>query len=265
MSLACGSTWSDGLSPAFGPPPAFGLGRHAPQDRIDQWIAAVAPGRSFVDIGGIGEQAGNERCSWAQRCGARDVTMADILEDDEDLWKHFRRTARERGVTGIRMLPGVDVDDAALDEKLGRFDIVNATGILYHMANPVHSLLNLRRVVGEYLITNTVVIPDLVENAEGRVAFPQSSALFLPALRGRERAVLRRHYLDKFQLDLDTHAPMQSRAMMRYVTRGAPSPWPYWWFFTKSAFEHALELLEMRILDRHTWQDHAHFVFLRRR
>lgn len=259
MPLAGRRARSHGLSPTFG------IGRQAPQDRVDEWIAAVAPGRSFVDIGGIGEQAGNERCSWAKRCGAHDVTMADILEGDDELWKNYRRTARARGATGIRLMPEMDVDDPALGTKLGRFDIVNATGLLYHLPNPVHSLLNLRRVVGEYLITNTVVIPDVVENAEGRVAFPESSALFLPALRGRERAVLRRHYLDRFEVDLDIHAPMAAGAIMPYVTKGEPSPWPYWWFFTRSAFERALELLEMRILDRHTWQDHAHFVFLRRR
>ena len=95
-------------------------------------------------------------------------------------------------------------------------------------------------------------------------SFPAASALFLPALRGRERAVLRRYYLDRFQVDLDTHAPMSDGGIIPYLTEGAASPWPYWWFFTKAAFERSLELLEMRILDRHTWQDHAHFVFLRR-
>ena len=244
--------------------PSFGIGRHAAQDRVDEWIAAVAPGRSFVDIGGIGERSGNERCSWAQRCGATDVAMADILPLHHDLWEYFLDTTRARGVADIDVRPGLDVDDPGLAKKLGRFDIVHATGLLYHLPNPVHSLLNLRHVVGEYLITNTVVIPDVVENAEGRVAFPAASALFLPALRGRERAILRRHYLDRFQVDLDIHAPMAEVATMPYVADGLPSTWPYWWFFTKSAFERALELLEMRILDRHTWQDHAHFVFLRR-
>ncbi|MBS7792979.1 hypothetical protein KTR66_23540 [Roseococcus sp. SDR] len=246
-------------------PPPFGVGRIAAQDRIDQWIAAVAPGRSFVDIGGIGEQSGNERCSWARRCGAGEVVMADILPETHALWRHFRRETETHGVRDIAMRPGLDIDAVDFPQALGRHDIVHATGLLYHCPHPVHSLLNLRRVVGEYLITNTVVIPDVVENAEGRVAFPASSALFLPALRGRERAVLRRYYLDRFQLELDQHAPMTGGGMMPYLERGAPSPWPYWWFFTKTAFERALELLEMRILDRHTWQDHAHFVFLRRK
>jgi len=263
MPLAGGSARSHGLR-SDRVIPSFGIGRQAPQDRVDEWIAAVAPGRSFVDIGGIGEQSGNERCSWAQRCGAVNVAMADILPLNDDLWEYFLGTMRARGVTNIDVRPGVDVDDPGLATKLGRFDIVQATGLLYHLPNPVHSLLNLRRVVGEYLITNTVVIPDLVENAEGRIAFPAASALFLPALRGRERAVLRRHYLDRFSVDLDFHAPMGDGAMMPYVIKGEPSPWPYWWFFTKSAFERALEMLEMRVLDRYTWQDHAHFVFLRR-
>ena len=247
------------------PAPSFGVGREAAQDRIDQWIAAVAPGRSFVDIGGIGEQSGNERCSWALRCGAVDVAMADILPLEHELWAHFRQQTRAFGLHEIDFRPGLDLNAPDFPRALGRFDIVHATGLLYHCPHPVHSLLNLRRVVGEYLITNTVVIPDEIENAEGRVRFPAASALFLPALRGRERAVLKRYYLDRFQVDLDVHAPLGEGSIMPFLQKGEPSPWPYWWFFTKSAFECALELLEMRILDRHTWQDHAHFVFLRQK
>jgi hypothetical protein len=245
--------------------PSFGVGRAKPQDRMDHWIAGVAPGRSFLDLGGIRERSGNERASWAQRCGATDVAMADLLSLDHELWEHFRNQVRAHGIRDIDFRPEMDVDSAGFAEKLGRYDIVSAPLLLYHAPNPVHTLLNLRRVVGEYLIAGTVTVPDVVENEEGRVAFPAASALFLPALRGRERAVMRRYYLDRFALDLDTHAPAGDGATMPYVTRGAPSPWPYWWFFTKSAFERALELLEMRILDRHTWQDHAHFVFLRRK
>lgn len=245
--------------------PAFGVGRAAAQDRVDQWIAAVAPGRSFLDIGGIREQAGNERASWALRCGARDVAMADQLPLDDDQWAHFRDQARAHGILDVDFRPGMDVDDPGFAAKLGCFDIVNSAILLYHAPNPIHTLLNLRRVVGEYLIIHTVVVPDEVENAEGRVSFPAASALFLPALRGRERAVLRRHYQDRFGFDLDLHAPGSDDATRRYVRKGAASPWPWWWFFTRSAFEGALEMLEMRVLDRHTWRDHGHFVFLRRR
>ncbi len=246
-------------------PPPFGVGRAKPQDRLDHWIAAVAPGRTFLDLGGIRERSGNERASWALRCGATDVAIADPLPLDHELWEHFRDQVRAHDVQDIDFRPEVDVDAVGFPGKLDRYDIVSAPLLLYHAPNPVHTLLNLRRVVGEYLIAGTVVVPDVVENAEGRVAFAAASALFLPALRGRERAVMRRHYLDRFGLDLDTHAPAGDGAAMPYVTKGAPSLWPYWWFFTKSAFEQALGLLEMRILDRHTWQDHAHFVFLRRK
>ena len=244
------------------PAPSFGVGRAAAQDRIDQWIAAVAPGRSFVDVGGLGERCANERCSWALRCGAVDVAMADILPLDHPFWTHFRKEVRAFGLRDIDFRPGMDLNDPGFPKALGRFDIVHASGLLYHFPHPLQSLLNLRRVVGEYLITNTVVIPDVVENAEGRVSFPAASALFLPALRGRERAVLKRYYLDRFGLDLDIHAPMSDGRAMRYLKQGEPKAGPYWWLFTKSAFEQALGLLEMRILDRHTWQDHAHFVFL---
>jgi hypothetical protein len=32
-----------------------------PKDQIDKWVARLVPGRSFVDIGGVGERAINER------------------------------------------------------------------------------------------------------------------------------------------------------------------------------------------------------------
>ena len=71
-----------------------------PRDRIDEWIIGLAPGRSFVDIGGIGVGAGNERTSTASLAGASRVAQADIRPIDYFEWEGFRQVMRSRGVDG---------------------------------------------------------------------------------------------------------------------------------------------------------------------
>ncbi len=78
--------------------------------------------------------------------------------------------------------------------------------------------------------------------------------------------MLREHYRVKFGLDLDLLAPVeQAGAVMPYMRDGAPSYYPYWWIFTVASFEALVSILDMRIVERFTWEDHAHFLFLEAR
>jgi len=241
----------------------MGIGREAAQDPVDHWLARIAPGQSVVDIGGIGEFSTNERCSWAQRHGASRVAMADLEPFDHHLWGHWRAETSRLGVTGIEEFQRVNLDDADLPRILGQWDVVHSTGILYHVPNPVHSLLNLRRLVKRWLIVNTVVLPQVIENAAGTLRLPDCAAGLFAALRGQERAVIGEHYRTRFGMDIDALAPVrQEGAVMPYMRDGAPSYYPYWWIFTVPAFEALLEMLEMKVRERWTWEEHAHFVLL---
>ena len=243
----------------------MGIGRETAQDPVDEWIARIAPGHSLVDIGGIGEFSTNERCSWAQRCGASRVAMADFEPFEHDRWGRWRKETAAQGIGGIEEFQRANIDDPALPQILGRWDIVHSTGILYHVPNPVHSILNIRRVARRWLILNTVIVPEVIENAAGTLRFPACAVALFAALRGQERAVLAEHYRGQFGMEIDSLAPVrQEGAAMPYLREGAPSYYPYWWIFTRTSFEAALEILEMQVRERWTWRDHAHFVLLER-
>lgn len=241
----------------------MGIGRSNPQDPVDEWIARVAPGGSLVDIGGIGEWSCNERCTWAQRVGASRVAMADLEPFEHRLWRHWRAETARQGIAGIEEFERSNLDDPAQTERLGQWDVVHSTGILYHVPNPLFSLLQLRRFVRRWLIINTVVLPSVIENAAGRLVMPDCSVALFAALRGAERAVIAEHYRAEFGMDIDVLAPVrQGEAMMPYLRDGHPSYYPYWWIFTVPAFEALLEVLEMKLHERWTWRNHCHFVLL---
>lgn len=241
------------------------IGRADAKDPVDEWIASIAAGRSFVDIGGIGEFSVNERCSWAQRSGASRTAMADFEPFSHHLWRYWHEETGRQNIGGIEEFEGANIDDPRLPDLIGTWDIVHSTGILYHVPNPIHSLLNIRRAARRYLILNTVVVPEVIENDAGRLVFPACSVAFFPALRAEERAVLARHYREHLNLDLEPLAPASADgAIMPYMQGGQASYYPYWWIFTVPSFEAALATLEMRVRERWTWNRHAHFVLLER-
>lgn len=235
---------------------------------VEQWIAEVVPGRSFIDIGGIGEWSVNERIGCALAAGASQAAMADIEPFTSDYWRAFHERMAARGIGRDRYAchERVDVRQPALRDRLPVFDVVHSTGILYHLPDPVTALHNLCGLVGRWLVVNTVVLPERVENAHGTVTLPGSAALFLPGLSETERDVLRDHYCGKFGWSIDDVAPRprQRDAQMPHVTDQGPSCWPYWWLFGIPAFRALVRLMRFEIRAEWTWEDHAHFLLCER-
>lgn len=241
------------------------IGRTASKDIIDDWIGSVVQGRSFIDIGGIGEWATNERCTFARAAGASRVAMADFEPFGNYLWNHYEKELAEAGVSGIELIDRANIDDPRLPEITGEWDVVHSTGILYHVPNPVYSILNIRRVVKRHLILNTVILPNRIENEHGTLTLPDCGVALYAALNGQERTVLAKYYKDHLNLIVDEIAPEdQGSSQVPYMRQGAPSYYPYWWIFTRHSFEALLRMLEMKVLARDTWKDHVHAVFLER-
>lgn len=245
----------------------MGIGRTTAQDVVDEWIQSAGDKGSFVDIGGIGEHSNNERATWAVRCGYEKVAIADLEPFGHYLWDHFNNElSRIKLKKDIVKFENINVDDTLLEKKLGQWDFVHSTGILYHCPNPIWTLLNYKKIARKNLILNTVVAPEKIENADGTLFINSASALFLPSLVGQDRQILRTYYKEKFGWDLNELAPaipVQHEAHMPHILEnGSASYYPYWWLFTVSSFEAAARLLGMRIVERFTWRDHAHFVWL---
>jgi hypothetical protein len=244
------------------------IGRTAPKDPVDRWIQASGLKESFVDIGGIGEFSGNERVTWAKHLGFGRVAMADLEPPGHHLWKHYDEETAKAGISGIENFYEINVDDPAIGDKLGQWEMVHSTGILYHVPNPIYTLRNYVNATKSDLILNTVTVPEKISSEEGTITLPSCGVLFLPALSDPERSILRGYYKKKFGWSIDDVAPsneVQSSAMMPYLSKdGGLSYYPYWWLFTVHAFEGALRMLGMKVMERWTWEDHAHFVWLRR-
>lgn len=241
------------------------INRTKPQDAIDEWIRASSVRGSFVDIGGIGEYSTNERVTFAAHCGYADVCVADFEGPDHHLWKFFKENVDPAIAGKIKYKYGLNVDDSKAMSDFGKWDFVHSTGILYHCPNPMFTLKNYRGITRKQLIVNTVIVPDKISNSKGVMSFGDASCLFMPALEGQEREILRQYYMEKFGWDINNVSPPSKKedSIMPYLLdSGEYSYYPYWWLFSKRSFEAALELLNMKIVDTYTWENHAHFVWL---
>jgi hypothetical protein len=240
-----------------------------PKDQIDKWIARLVPGKSFVDIGGIGENAVNERVSFAHSMGARSCVMADIMPTSHDWWDSFRRKCTSLGLPAFKELGDVDIRSRESMNPLGKVDVVHSTGIFYHLSSVPDALWSLRSIVGEYLITNTITFPKKVANEFGTVELPDCGVLFLPAMTEAERKVIGKHYLHKFGSrprwkDVDHMSPRpDDQAEVQYVEYGELSCGPNWFYYSDNAFRALLRVCRFEILDEYSWQDHTLQVLCR--
>ncbi|WP_187278872.1 class I SAM-dependent methyltransferase [Methylobacterium sp. WL12] len=134
-------------------------------------ISQCAPGRSFVDIGCMWGINGH-MCFLAEQKGAASVTGVDVAEATEAFKKRHRETGSK-----IRFVHG-DFHDPGVQSKIGLIDVVYCSGVLYHVPNPLETLIGLRKICGQTLILATAAIPEMeVRNA----------AVFWPHLDAAQR------------------------------------------------------------------------------
>ncbi len=128
-------------------------------------IQQLAPGKSFLDVGGMYRVAG-EMSFLAEEYGATRVTLFDITDpSDEFAQKH---SARSSNVEFIQ----ADLHDPSAVADLGQFDIVWCTGVIYHTPHPMQQLLYLRRLAKETLVLGTHVIPELPGFDQACILYP---------------------------------------------------------------------------------------------
>jgi hypothetical protein len=232
-----------------------------PKNRSEEWIAQIVPGKTFVDIGGIGEEASNERVTFAHAAGARSCMMADLHPTTHFEWDVFRRKCASLGMPAFEEFGGIDITSPESLKRIGKVDVVYSTGILYHLPSPPDALWSLRSIVGEYLITNTINFPNEVTNEFGTIRLPDCGVLFLPAMTDVERKVIGRHYRDRFGWrpgwkDIDHMAPEPGNPEKpNYVQDGRLSFQPNWFYYSDHAFRTLLHLCGFTIVDEWKWED----------
>lgn len=194
----------------------------------EEWVSAAARGKSFAEVGGLWGTV-NEQVTVAARAGATATTMIDVAPEDgsdEDLWKLFRERAASLGVTDTICVQG-SIDDPETAERVGSFDVVSCSGVIYHCPQPLHTLRQLRAITRETLVLGTATIPEMVTGTAGTVSVEPGAALLVPAMTESQRAVLGQWLREVGGVQaLGVNYPMQSDwALDDY---GA-----WWWFFTR--------------------------------
>jgi hypothetical protein len=138
-------------------------------DQRRDWVRALAPGRSFLDVGGMFHVAGDVSF-WAEEAGATSVLLFDGMDPSLDFQaKHSERESAVR----YQQADLHDPDDVAI---AGRHDIVWCTGVIYHSPSPFQQLLHLRELTGDRLVLGTHVIPEIPGIENGSLFYPGRSA-----------------------------------------------------------------------------------------
>jgi SAM-dependent methyltransferase len=205
----------------------------------EEWVSQAADGKSFAEVGGLWGTV-SEQVTVAARAGATATTMIDVApmdpgEGEEDLWRAFHDRAASLGVSGTTCVEG-SIDDPDLVRRVGSFDVVSCSGVLYHCPEPLRTLRNLRAITRGTLVLGTVTMPETVANSAGVVSVEPGSALLVPALTESQRAVLGDWLREVGGVPAAgvTHPPHDEWAVDDY------SSW--WWLFTR---DHVAGLLRV--------------------
>lgn len=209
--------------------------------RKRNWIRRNVAGRSFIDIGGLwGGQA--EMVTPAAEGGAARLTMADIQPAGSHWWQVFRDRCAERGVDGVTEIVA-DICAADAPARLGVHDVVHSSGVMYHVPDIFGYLGNLVAVTGDALVLTSVVIPKRIGTGAAAIDLRDDSALLVPALGPKRRAMLVAHFSDGDPGFTAAGLTDDTPAMQD----GRPRYGPWWWLFTAGFMERAVRLTGLEI------------------
>lgn len=190
-----------------------------------RWIEQHAGGRSFLDVGGLFQVAGDVAFA-AEAAGATEVALLDA--GDVELTE-FPAKAAARG-SGVRVHQG-DLEDPDVIRAVGPHDVVWCTGVLYHSASPLLQLLHLRALTRELLVLGTHTIPEVPGLPQACVFYPwappQLGHALSAAHQGRTAPAL--------GLDVDDR-PMHGFAN-------------FWWGITPSALRAMLRAARFEVVE----------------
>jgi hypothetical protein len=161
-------------------------------DPRDEYVGRVVAGKSFADIGGLWGTV-NEKCSVAHRHGANDLAMIDRVDEQNGLWRQFEERRRELSLPPVRCISS-ELVELSNSPDPPVFDVVHCSGVLYHIPNPVQILVALRKITREHLVLASCITATTVKSELGTLTIPAGAALFVPALRGREREIVNAHW-----------------------------------------------------------------------
>jgi hypothetical protein len=227
------------------------------QDRI---IREHVKGLSFVDFGGLWGTL-NEKVSVASLAGAGSTAMADMQPLGNWLWQDFHRRCLELGVSGYAQ-HCVNLDDPVLRLKVGSYDFVHSSGIIYHAPSPLFSISQLRTITNRYLLIGSMVVAEQVKNSAGSLDFDGGTMLFLPAIDVGRREIMAQY----FNASGIKVAPVNGDQDDTFWLKGAPNYSPWWWLFSATTLRAMMEVSGFKVLAQGSyWDDRVSYCFCERK
>jgi len=218
----------------------------------DEIITSHVKNASFADIGGLWGLV-NEKITVAVKAGCRAATMIDLAPPDHPLWNEFDQRAKAAGVTQYRKFHG-NLDDPTLAERVGRFDFVYCSGIIYHAPNPLSTLARLHALTHRRLLLVSMTVPPQIRTELGEISFAGGRTIFLPAADGTAKRILAQHFgalgISLAGISDDQHP---------WTSLSAYGPW--WWLWTEDTLAAMVRAAGFRVTEiTETWKGRAHGV-----
>ena len=224
-------------------------------ETLEAHLAALAPGLHVAELGAL-SSTNAELLSILLAHGAASATKIDRTPLGHPAWAKLEARLAERGLAGrVNAMP---LDLAALrpTRDHGLFDLVNCSGVVFHLPNPFEALLALRALTRRYLVLGSMTLPEVVANEAGSLDLRGGVALFGPALHGTPREVITAHCK---HLRLNAKNFEGASPVAWLDATGTPSEAPWWWFWSAETLARMTEAAGFRrVATYETWPGRAH-------
>jgi hypothetical protein len=197
-------------------------------------------GLSFVDIGGLWGTSG-ETVTTALLAGASRGVMADIQEPGGVWWQKFEAHCAELGVEDYEELQ-VDICAPDAPERLGSFEFVHCSGVMYHVPDLFRFMGNLVSVTAKYLLLSSVVMPTQIRGPSATLSFGPDHAYLAPILSPENRRAVADYLTEK---GLRAAGVNESG---EYLKQGQPRFGPWWWLFSSEFMIRLVRMYDLEIL-----------------
>lgn len=225
----------------------------------DRLIVAHVRGCSFVDVGALWGTR-NEKVSVATLAGAKSAAIIDITPPGHDAWDKCRDRCALLGVSGYAE-HSHDLNDPLIAKKVGKFDFVFCSGVVYHTPSVFYTLQRLFDLSERYLMLGSMVVPDTIENEFGSINLAGGGMLFVPGLNDKTRSIMAAHFASN-GLTIAHISPTASPPEPFMWGPDNPNYGPWWWLLPLQTLCSLVETVGFKIIETNTsWGGRSAEIF----
>jgi hypothetical protein len=201
-----------------------------------------------------------ERLSHLLAHGAASATKIDRTPLGHPAWAKLEARLAERGFPRRANPLCLDLEALGASRDHGLFDLVHASGQIFHTASPFRALLQLRALTRRFLALGSMTVPERIANEAGTLDLSGGATYFGPALHGKPLEVLRAHCAG---LKLGAKNFEGASPVAWLDANGDPSEAPWWWFWSVETLTRMAEAVGFRrVATYETWPGRAHTLVL---